>query len=364
MKQRTSRRAALIALPAGLLLIVAGLWLTLRPRGGERGARGEHLPQATESPGMHAAVKLWGMPNRELYTPLDAPEYVGPEEAQSFLEEGDRVYLIQRGGATYVFPEVLLTSFHVVNAVIAGEPLAVTFCLLAGSASAFSRRIEERVLSFGLTGQLYCGNSVLYDRETGTDWLQLNGEPLRGPYHGRARLQAKTLEYSTWERIQHRRDLRVLAPIRRIEEYRRFQREMEAEHLGQKVVESERPLDPRLLPYTKGLGIRVQGESCFYPLDPHGSRSLYQDTAGGWSILLLRGSPGESSRILRRHHRGRVLEFDLIDGVLADRETASTWSDEGLCTDGPLAGERLETPFYTEVYWFVWAALYPETRLP
>ena len=47
------------------------------------------------------------------------------------------------------------------------------------------------MLTLGLSGHLYAGNSVLYDKETNTDWLQLNGEPLRGHYFGKARLSGK-----------------------------------------------------------------------------------------------------------------------------------------------------------------------------
>jgi hypothetical protein len=364
MKPHRIKVWAFASICACLSLAALGL-LALTGRNGGATARGESLPQFTEPPGISPrGMKVWGLPNRDINTPIDSPRYVSAAEADGFLKDFDRVYLIQKGGSTYVFPEVLLTSFHVVNDVIDGEPVAVTYCLLAGSACTFSRRIEDRVLSFGITGQLYGGNSVLYDRETETDWLQLNGEPLRGHYVGKARLAAKPLDQSVWRRVRKKENLKVLAPIRGIEEYRRFQRRMETEKLGQRVVESQVKLDPRLLPYTRGLGIFAQGEARYYPEDPNGERRLTQDRVGGWAILILRDGDRGLNRVFRRRHGDLVLDFELVDGAILDRQTRSTWNEDGQCVEGELAGARLDVPVHAEAYWFVWASLYPDPRLP
>ena len=333
--------------------------------GARSGASGgdESSPQLTAPPGVSSpSLHVWGAPNRGLISSAPA-RYLGSAEAESFLLDGDKVYVLRRGTTTFVFPEVLLTSYHVVNDVMDGEPVAITYCLLAGSSSFFSRKVGDKVLTLGLTGHLYAGNSVLYDKETDTDWLQLNGEPLRGHYFGKARLSGKRLERSTWRRVKTRPNLKVLAPLRDMEEYRAFQRDMEREQFGKKVVESQAELDSRLLPYTRGIGIIVHGESRFYPIDIHGSQTLEDDRVGGWNILILRDGSEDIARIFRRRVKDRVLDFELVDGALRDRQTSSRWDDEGLCIDGPLAGARLEAPTYSEVYWFAWASLYPDTRL-
>jgi hypothetical protein len=309
------------------------------------------------------SLEIWGNSHRPIVS-SNPPRYVSKKDAASFLVDGDKVYLHRSGSTTHAFPEVLLTSFHVVNDVIDGEPVSITYCLLAGSASLFSRRVEDRVLTLGITGSLYAGNSVLHDQETGTDWLQLNGEPLRGHYFGKARLSGRRLERSTWGRVKDLQDLKVLAPIRTIEEYRSFQRNMEAEQFGKKVVESQTKLDPRLLPYTRGLGIVVHGEARFYPVDMHGPRSIQEDRVGGWALVVLSEGVEDLARIFRARVEERDLDFTLAGGRLSDSQTSSVWNDEGICVEGPLAGSRLESPAYWEAYWFAWAALYPETRLP
>jgi len=360
MKQRIRSWAFVsTALALGIAVIFL-IWIAAREK---NSGEGESSPQFTTPPGVSSpSLQVWGEPNRSLFAPI-SPRYVDGAEAASFLIDGDRVYLLRRGSTTYVFPEVLLTSFHVVNDVMDGEPVAITYCLLAGSSSLFSRKVEDRVLTFGLTGQLYAGNSVLYDKETSTDWLQLNGEPLRGHYYGKARLSGRSLERSTWSRVKARPNLKVLAPIRDMEEYRSFQRDMEREQFGKKVVESQTTLDSRLLPYTRGLGIVVQGEPRFYPMDIHGPRTIQEDRVGGWNLLVLQDGTEDIARIFRRRVRDRVLDFDLVEGGLRDRQTSSRWDDDGVCIEGPLAGARLELPACSEAYWFAWASLYPDTHL-
>ena len=79
---------------------------------------GESSPQLTAPPGVSSpSLHVWGAPNRSLISSAPA-RYLGSAEAESFLLDGDKVYLLRRGTTTFVFPEVLLTSYHVVNDVM------------------------------------------------------------------------------------------------------------------------------------------------------------------------------------------------------------------------------------------------------
>lgn len=356
--------SALLAWGVGCALALLAAGLTVAWWGKSHPRRDELTAQYPESPGVALREELlWGQPSHGLYPVVDSPRYVEAREAEDFLNDDEPVFVLMSKGQGRVFPKVLMTSYHVVNDAIEEEPIAVTSCLLAGSTMLLHRRVEDQVLSLGLTGQLYCGNSVLYDRETGTDWLQLNGEPLRGKFWGKARLAASPLEPLPWGRVKNIPGLLVLAPILPIEEYRLFQQEMERSQLGQRVVAERLSLDPRLLPYTRGFGLRVQGETRFYPAKENGQLVMTQDHMGGWSLLVFQGPLEGSCRVFRRRCRDQILEFQMTDHSLVDRNTTSRWNTEGLCLEGPLRGERLERASYSSIYWFVWSALYPETSL-
>jgi hypothetical protein len=74
---------------------------------------------------------------------------------------------------------------EVVNDVVGGRPVAVTWCPLCGSAVVYDRRVEDRTLTFGVSGKLADDDLVLYDRETGSEWKQSLGRCIAGELSGR-----------------------------------------------------------------------------------------------------------------------------------------------------------------------------------
>jgi hypothetical protein len=101
---------------------------------------------------------------------------------------------------------------QIVNDVVGGTPIVVTYDPLAGSPAAFARRVEGRVLDFGVAGLLYNANFLLYDRATESLWSQLRGDAIAGPLAGRrlARLRVRQETLATW--LEAHPDSRVLAP--------------------------------------------------------------------------------------------------------------------------------------------------------
>lgn len=48
-----------------------------------------------------------------------------------------------------------MTWHEIVNDVVGGQPVTVTYCPLCNSAIAFSGEVGERTLTFGTSGSLY-----------------------------------------------------------------------------------------------------------------------------------------------------------------------------------------------------------------
>jgi hypothetical protein len=65
---------------------------------------------------------------------------------------------------------------------------------------AFEARVDGKRLRFGVSGLLYNHNFLLYDRETGSLWVQFTGEAISGPLAGRklAPLRIRQERYATW----------------------------------------------------------------------------------------------------------------------------------------------------------------------
>lgn len=83
------------------------------------------------------------------------------------------------------YPIRYLTWHEIVNDLVGDVPVAVTFCPLCNSGIVFDRRVEEGVLSFGVSGKLRNSDMVMYDRETESWWQQAIGTGIVGYFTGR-----------------------------------------------------------------------------------------------------------------------------------------------------------------------------------
>ncbi|MCP3914831.1 MAG: DUF3179 domain-containing protein [bacterium] len=69
----------------------------------------------------------------------------------------------------------------------------------------YSRNVEaddgtlRTVLDFGVSGNLWHGVLVMYDRQSGSFWTQLDGRSIEGDYAG-TRLEHVASTFTTWER--------------------------------------------------------------------------------------------------------------------------------------------------------------------
>ena len=61
----------------------------------------------------------------------------------------------------------------------------------------YSREVEGSERSFGVSGKLWHGVLVMYDRETESFWTQLDGRSIQGPEHGKA-LEHYPSVFTTW----------------------------------------------------------------------------------------------------------------------------------------------------------------------
>jgi hypothetical protein len=144
-----------------------------------------------------------GGPGKDGIPALDRPHFVRTAEA-SFLRPREPVIALVLAGRARAYPLQILTWHEIVNDVVAGVPVAVTFCPLCNTAIAFDRRVEGRTLSFGTTGNLRNSDLVMYDRQTESWWQQFGGEGVIGRYAG-TRLRTLPARIVAWRsfRAQH-----------------------------------------------------------------------------------------------------------------------------------------------------------------
>ncbi len=118
---------------------------------------------------------------------IDKPEFatVGDTLRAKGLAATEPVISIAIGGDVRAYPLRILIWHEIVNDIVGGVPVAVTYCPLCNSAIVFDRRLDGRVLEFGTTGKLRNSDLVMYDRQTESWWQQFIGEAIVGELTGK-----------------------------------------------------------------------------------------------------------------------------------------------------------------------------------
>jgi hypothetical protein len=122
---------------------------------------------------------------RDAIPSVDDPRY---EPIDAYDGDADDDVVALDGDPARAFPIRYLHYHEICNAAIDGDPVAVTWCPLCGSAVVYDRTVVtpdgERVLEFGVSGKLADDDLVMYDRETESEWKQSTGRAIAGPLEG------------------------------------------------------------------------------------------------------------------------------------------------------------------------------------
>lgn len=255
-------------------------------------------------------------------------------------------------GPARAYPVAILNWHEIVNDEIGGTPLAVTYCPLCGTGIAYDRRVDEEVLEFGVSGRLYKNDLVMYDRQTGSHWVQLVGRAVEGALEG-TELRPVPTDVMTWGRWRERHpDAEVLVPPEGPRRYADDEIDYGEDPHGSYARDHDDirfprdHVDDRLPAKTLVAGLVPPDGPVAVPLedlDDPGSLSLDE-------ILLVR----LDGRLRAWRTQGR---WALKDGELVDDEDRRV---DALTGRGDAALERVPVRV---AYWFAWADFFPETRI-
>jgi hypothetical protein len=141
---------------------------------------------------------------------IDEPKFEPVGEVD--LPDREPVVGFAIGDDIRAYPLRILTWHEIVNDVVGGVPIAVTFCPLCNAAVVFDRRVDGQTLEFGTTGKLRNSDLVMYDRQTESWWQQFLGEAIVGEMTGK-RLEFLPARIESYARFRDRApDGKVLVP--------------------------------------------------------------------------------------------------------------------------------------------------------
>jgi hypothetical protein len=369
---------------AGTLLLSACSGAQSRRNGGastrtEPGAPGSG---STPSPLVNPADLLPGGPPPDGIPPIDHPRFLRVADV-NFLSPQEPVLAVEVHGQAKAYPLQILIWHEIVNDVVGGEPLAVTYCPLCNTGIAWRRpMMNGKTLTFGTSGKLYHSNLVMYDRQTNSFWPQVLGEAVVGPLTG-TKLDFVATQILSWQdwRNEHPDGL-VLS------QKTGFARDYGVNPYGG-YDSSGFPFlfdgepDDRLHPLARVLGIAAGGDLVAFPyltLEDLavGGRAAVNATVGGEPVVIL-WQAGTVSAVddqqipesrdvgavggFGRRLGGHTLSFTATASGFVDEQTGSLWSISGRAVSGPLSGKVLPPVVAIDSFWFDWASFHPNTRI-
>lgn len=127
---------------------------------------------------------LSGGPPKDGIPALSDPDFIDIAR-ETRIGDREPVITVEFEGSTpRAYPVRYLTWHEIVNDTVGDIPIAVTFCPLCNSGITFDRRIDQGVLTFGVSGKLRNSDMIMYDRETESWWQQAIGTSVVGALTG------------------------------------------------------------------------------------------------------------------------------------------------------------------------------------
>jgi hypothetical protein len=302
---------------------------------------------------------------RDAIPPIHNPVYETADQA-AWLDDDDIVLGYTAGAQAWAYPVKILNFHEIVNEVLAGQPVLISYCPLCYSGIVFSRVLGDQELLFGNTSALYESDMVMLDYETGSYWWQVAGQAVVGELAGE-KLQVLPSRMATWAewRETHQGTLVLSRETGFARNYERdpFTDIGELANQGRFVFPvGPDAFDDRLRPGDKVISIQLGEGSRAYLLDPEGAR-LYQDELDGEQVVVFSSPHGPAGSAYFASLDGVEHNFILEGGQFKDEGTGSVWDLSGRAIEGPLAGTQLEAIPAKVNFWFAIVAAEPGIEL-
>ncbi len=254
---------------------------------------------------------------------IDSPVFESVEESSKWLKDGDRVFGVDYMGVQRAYAQRVMNWHEIVNDEISGEPVAITFCPLCGSAVGFKRMVNGQESEFGVSGKLHNSDLVMYDRLTDSYWQQITGEAIIGKAKGQVLEQIPIITTTWGEWKKARPETEVLS------RETGFKRDYDQYPYGAYEENGElyfgvENLDKSMQIKTVVYGVEINGVAKAYKEEDIENLIKIEDEVSGAEINLERMESGKV----------RVTRLDTSEEIVPIR-----------------------------LFWFAWAAFHPETEV-
>lgn len=302
------------------------------------------------------------------------------EVMDRFLVPDEPVISVELNGEARAYPVQILIWHEIVNDVVGGVPVLISYCPLCNSAIVFDRRVEGgKARTFGVSGLLRMSDLIMYDHQTESLWQQITGEAIVGADIGR-RLTFLPSQTVSWQEFRDAFPEGLVLSINTgyVRNYGGSQY-TEYDKAGTSTYfPFEGEEDDRLDGKERVLAVEIDGDAVAFPFSALARHIVLEAVIGGQPVVAF-WQPGTRSVLDRPLIAesadvgaaaaysptldGRRLSFAERAGAIVDTETGSTWSVLGRAIAGPLTGAALTPIVAGNHFWFAWVAFESQTRI-
>ena len=299
-----------------------------------------------------------GGPPKDGIPSIDNPVFVGVQNS-GFVSDSDVVIGLEINGEVKAYPLFILVWHEIVNDIVGGVPVSVTYCPLCYTNQVFERIINGQDVEFGTSGKLYNSNLLMYDRLTESYWSQALGMAVTGELSG-YQLNLIPFDVITWGdwKTLHPDTLVLTTDTGYIRSY-------DSDPYGDYYVEPRimfpvEHTDDRMHPKEVIVGLSQGNTYKAFKQNDVESNVVINDHVASAPILIV-SLFSQNSRVFERTVDGDVLDFEYHEGNIVDTQTYSEWNYDGLSISGTYEGKQLDRLPVEPGFWFEWVSFHPRT---
>lgn len=225
----------------------------------------------------------------------------------------------------------------------------------------YARRVNDRVLSFGVSGMLWRENLVMYDRQTDSWWSQADGKAIRGAMIGARLIQLASdlMSWKEWRELHPNTVVLSTGARAGGDRYARYHDGRDIGVTGR--TRSAGALDAK----ARVVGFRLGERAFAVDLSRLLKTPVIHVDAGGTPVVLALSPDGTTARVhLAGSHAFSPVPTNDARRLLRDAGTQSFWDGyAGSAIMGRLIGTELERVPAHVSYWFSWHSFFPDTAI-
>jgi hypothetical protein len=290
-----------------------------------------------------------------------------------YLTDSEKVFGVSVGGQQRAYPLRMLDWHEMLNDVVGGVPVTLSYCTLCGSGVLYDTRTPAgQAYTFGTSGLLYRSNKLMVDRQTLTLWNNMTGEPAVGRLaRSPIRLPVLPVTITTWKEWRTRHPgTTVLALDKEMERRWGFSylpgaADRRRAGVNFPVWLKSGALDPKDEVYA----VRLSDKAKAYPVERALKERVINDRLGDEPLVVVADPESGSVRIYRRGEQTfapGARPGEIVDGQgrrwTVEEDALVAAGGEGEVTGAP-APTRLERLPGHQAFWFGWYSFFPDSEL-